>query len=316
LPSGAIHLARQTFDRGSTTLPRKILKLLKWLALLIFVLALMGAVAAFVQGRKMPSGNPQYVALGSSFAAGAGLGPLQDGAPILCARTVGGYPNLLANALHLDMVDMACGGAVMRHVLFGGQYFQGPQIRVIDKRTRLVTITIGGNDTLYIADLSQLAARHDSTLWARIVRSFWAGPKNIQQRDYVHFANELVAALQSIHKQAPQATLIVATYPTILPPAGTCANIGLNKDEATLMRQAADRLAVTTANAARTGGALLVDMHRLGAEHNACSREPWTRGWANGGIAPFHPNERGARATAAAIAQAVNASPAGVTAVH
>src|SRR5213079_120589 len=95
--------------------------------------AVFGLALAFVQGRKTPSGRPEYVALGSSFAAGAGLGPLQSGAALLCARSVGGYPNRLANALNLDMVDMTCGGAVTRHVLHGGQYFQGPQIRTIDQ---------------------------------------------------------------------------------------------------------------------------------------------------------------------------------------
>jgi len=213
------------------------------------------------------------------------------------------------------MVDMTCGGAVTRHVLHGGQYFQGPQIRTIDQRTRLVTITVGGNDTLYIADLSQLAARHAGTLWGRVVRAFWSGPESLQQRDFAHFGNELTAALRAIHERAPGATLIVATYPTILPPTGSCAAIGLSEEEAALMRRVAVRLAAATATAARKGGALLVDMDKLGADHNACSSESWTRGWANGGIAPFHPNERGAQATAAAIVQALKASPAGVAAV-
>jgi lysophospholipase L1-like esterase len=55
---------------------------------------------------------------------------------------------------------MSCGGAVTRHLLHGGQYFQGPQIRTITRGTRLVTLTIGGNDVGYVADLSMLAARN------------------------------------------------------------------------------------------------------------------------------------------------------------
>lgn len=295
---------------------RAIFKGLKWLAAIFAALVVIGILMAFVQGRKTPTGNPQYVALGSSFAAGAGLGPLQKGSPLLCARSVGGYPNLLADTLHLNLVDMACGGAVTRHLLRGGQYFQGPQIRVIDRRTRLVTITVGGNDSLYIADLSQLAARHDSTLWGWLVRHFWSGPRSTQQRAFPQLQQELVATIRATHDRAPQAQVVVATYPTILPLAGTCAALGLNETEANQMREAANKLAASTTAAAAKAGALLVDMHALGAEHNACSKMPWTNGWRNGGIAPFHPTLAGAKATADAIAEALRRSPTGVAAVH
>jgi lysophospholipase L1-like esterase len=274
-----------------------------------------GVIVAFVQGRRTPTGNPQYVALGSSFAAGAGLGPLQEGSPLLCARSVGGYPNRLAAALKLDLVDMACGGAVTRHLLDGGQYFQGPQIRVVDRHTRLVTITVGGNDTLYIADLSQLAASHDSTLWGWLVRQFWTGPRSLRDREYARFEQQLTATIRAVRNRAPQATIVVATYPTILPPEGTCDAIGLTAPEAELMRTAGDNLAQSTTAAAKAEGATVVDMHRLGAAHHACSARPWTNGWKNGGIAPFHPTRVGASATAAAIARALKASPAGVAAV-
>ena len=294
---------------------RTITRALKWVAAILVVVVLIGLLVAFVQGRKTPTGNSQYVALGSSFAAGAGLGPLQDDSPLLCARSVGGYPNKLAAALRLELVDMACGGAVTRHLLRGGQYFQGPQIRVIDRRTRLVTITVGGNDTLYIADLSQLAARHDAGLWGWLVRTFWGGPKTMRERDFPRFERELANTISAVHARSPQAQIVVATYPTILPPTGTCAALGLDEGEASQMRQVGDRLAASTIAAATHAGATTVDMHRLGAQHNACSQAPWTHGWKNGGIAPFHPTLAGAKATADAIEVALRRSPAGVTAV-
>lgn len=254
------------------------------------------------QGARTPPGRPDYVALGSSYAAGAGLGPLQTGSPLLCARSVDGYPQQLARLRGLAIVDMTCGGAVTKHLLRGGQFFQGAQIRTITADTRLVTLTVGGNDIGYVGDLSLLAARKDPTLFGWLVRTLWKGPKAPADRDYARLQAELLATLSAVRERAPGATVVVATYPTTLPPAGTCARIALTAAEAELMRDVGDRLAAATAAAAREGGALLVDMNALGAANSACAAEPWTTGWKDAGPAPFHPTRAGAAATARAVA--------------
>ena len=68
------------------------------------------------------------------------------------------------------------------------------------------------------------------------------------------------------------------------------------------MREVEDELAAKTRSAAAGAGATVVDMHMLGASHNACSTSPWTRGWGSITQAPFHPTLLGAQATADAIA--------------
>lgn len=274
------------------------------LAAFLFMLMLILALIAFVwfQGRRTPEGRPEYVALGSSFAAGAGLGQRQPDSPLLCARSVNGYPQQLARMRGLSIVDMSCGGAIAKDVLRGGQFLQGPQVRTINSATRLVTITVGGNDIGYVGDLSLLAARNSTTFFGRLVRLFWSGPKQPGDRNYEGLRSELLATLRAVRQQAPEATIILATYPTILPPAGTCAQIGLTDEQADFMRQVASQLAAITRSAAEQGGAVLVDMHSLGAEHNACSSSPWTAGWTNASDAPFHPTLLGAKATAEAIA--------------
>lgn len=281
--------------------------------LAVLVLAAIGTLFFWIQGRQTPTGNPEYVALGSSFAAGAGLGPLQDGSPLLCARSVNSYPQKLAKQLDLPIVDMSCGGAVTKHLLKGGQFFQGPQIRVVDKRTRLVTITVGGNDLGYVGDLSMLAARNSGSAFGWAVRQFWGGPA--KERDYALLQRELTAVIRAVRLRAPDAVIVLATYPTILPPTGTCARLGLTDAEAQMMRGVQNSFAETSAAVARKTGALLVDMNALGTEHHACSATPWTYGWTNAGKAPFHPTEAGAKATADAITQALRKSPAGVAAI-
>ena len=282
------------------------------LILAVLVLALVGL--AWLQARRSPQGRPEYVALGSSFAAGAGLGALQQGSPWLCARSVDGYPQQLARLRRLTIVDMSCGGAVTRHLLDGGQFFQGAQIRAVDRSTRLVTITVGGNDIGYVGDLSLLAGRHSDTLWGWLVRTFWSGPKSIDTRNWAKLERELGDTIRAIHQRSPAARVVVATYPTILPPSGTCDRVALTTAEANLMRAVGDRLAATTRSAAAKAGATVLDMHRLGVSHNACSATPWTNGYS--GIAPFHPTLLGARATADAIADKLSGSPAAIAPVR
>ena len=283
--------------------------------LIVVALAVIVFAILFGQGRREPAGRPEYVALGSSFAAGAGLGTLQDGSPLLCARSINGYPPRLARQLRLSLVDMSCGGAVTAHLLNGGQFFQGPQIRTIGRSTSLVTITAGGNDVGYVGDLSMLAARNSDTVFGWGVRHLWSGPKTMAARDFPGLERTLVAVIAAVRERAPNARIVLATYPTILPPDGTCAVLNLSQPEASLMRAVGDRLAETTRGAARRAGALLVDMHALGRGHDACSAAPWTRGWTNGGVAPFHPTLLGAQATADAIARALARSPERVAAV-
>lgn len=287
------------------------------LTLLLSLLVLAIAATAFIwyQGSRTPSGRAEYVALGSSFAAGADLGPLQDNSPLLCARSKSGYPSQLARMHDLSIVDMSCGGAKTRHLLYGGQFFQGPQVRTIDRHTRLVTITVGGNDLGYSSDLSMLAARHTGTLFGWSVRQFWAGPKAASERDYVGLRRQLISTIRAIKTRAPDAIVVLATYPAILPPTGTCAQLGLNEAEADLMREVATRFAALSRSAAGQTGALFVDMHVLGAAHHACSASPWTYGWTDADLAPFHPNRQGARATADAIASALRQSPAAIAAI-
>jgi lysophospholipase L1-like esterase len=276
------------------------------LLMIAVLLVIAGVALVYVQAQRTPKGESEYVALGSSFAAGAGLGDLQRGSPFPCARSVNGYPQRLARMLGLSILDMSCGGAVTKHLLHGGQFFQGPQIRAIGKNTKLVTITIGGNDVGYVGDLSMLAARNSGSIFGRLVRLFWDGPKRMEERGFDKLGGELEQLTRAVRSRAPQAKILLATYPTILPPSGICARLSLSPSEADAMRAVGDRLARVTAKAATKGGAILADMHKLGAAHNACSPAPWVNGWTNGGIAPFHPTQQGADATARAIAQALD----------
>ncbi|WP_298690579.1 SGNH/GDSL hydrolase family protein [uncultured Sphingomonas sp.] len=264
------------------------------------LLALVLVAFLYIQGRRPPRGGAAYVALGSSFAAGIGLGPRAEGAPLVCQRSTNGYPAQLARKLGLSFEDMTCSGATTRHVLTGGQVFLGPQIDAIGPGTRLVTITSGGNDVRYVGDLAFTAGTKGSSLLAWGMRRLWSGP--LATRDFAGLHDTLLATLREIRRRAPRARIVVVTYPMILPPSGTCATLNLSAAEVTAMRAVGHQLAETTRDAAREAGADLTDMEHIGVDHHACSGEPWVNGWNDAHGTQFHPTIAGATAIADRIA--------------
>lgn len=92
----------------------------------------------------------RYVALGSSMAAGPGIGPRAPGSPRAAGRSARNYPHLVADALGLDLTDVTFSGATTAHVLRETQHGAPPQIRALDGTESLVTVTIGGNDAGYV----------------------------------------------------------------------------------------------------------------------------------------------------------------------
>jgi lysophospholipase L1-like esterase len=257
---------------------------------------------AFYQGKRKPIVGSEYVALGSSFAAGLGLGMREPASPYICQRSLNGYPRQLARLMKLSLTDMTCSGALVTHVLYGGQFFQGPQIEAIGPGTKLVTITAGGNDVSYVGDLMAMAYRKRGGFIGFVVGFFWKGAKPIDDRKFERLREDLLATLHEIGRRAPTARIVVVTYPDILPPSGTCAQIGIASVEADLMRQVGSRLAEVTRDTVRKSGVTLVDAALLSDGHDACSVSPWVNGSSAKNGAPFHPNFAGAQAIAEHVA--------------
>jgi lysophospholipase L1-like esterase len=254
----------------------------------------------FWQGKRKPDTSGQYVALGSSFAAGIGLGPRDPGSPLVCMRSTNGYPQLLARQTKLSLVDMTCSGSTTRHILEGGQVFLGPQLEAVGPDARLVTITSGGNDVGYIGDMA-LAGGSAGALG----KWFWQEPKPIAERDFAAVTDNLRKIAEQIRKRAPRAIVVMVSYPTVLPDHGTCPSLGLDEPLADTSRQVAARLQEATKTAAEQSGSIFVDMADASARHDACASDPWVNGAAPKSGTAFHPNRAGAEATAAAVLKAI-----------
>jgi lysophospholipase L1-like esterase len=278
-------------------------RLLKRAMLGLLLVAGGGAAAIFGllywQGAQTTDKSGEYVALGSSFAAGIGLGQRISGSPIHCFRTAGGYPSLVAKRTGMRLVDMSCSGSTTKHILSGGQLLLGPQLAAIGPATKLVTITTGGNDVGYIGDM-MVASGNMGRLGA-----WWHGdiePADARAFDVV--TDNLITIINSVRQNAPSAKILIVNYPALLPPNGRCAALGISKEQADISRGVAQQLVLATKRAADESGAQLVDIAKASMGHDVCSKVPWVNGASVKAGTAFHPNAAGTEATADAIVKA------------
>lgn len=246
----------------------------------------------------LPEGA-QYVALGSSFAAGPGVGSNTPGTPPRCGRGTLNYPNLLAARLKLSLVDATCSGATTEHVL--GPWNEVPaQIESVTAEARLVTITIGGNDVNFVGNIFAAACEQAPVpdprcqKWREITEADWQGDEARMRR-----------IVREVRQRAPQARVVFVDYITVLPPKADCAALPISVARLRQSREAARRLGKLTMKVAREEGAEVFRFSALSRTHAPCSREPWSNGITapQGDGIPIHPNRLGHVAAADALAK-------------
>ena len=247
----------------------------------------------------------RYVALGSSYAAGPGVGRLVGGEPARCARSTLSYARVLAARLKLDLVDASCSGATTAHVL-GPWNELAPQINAVTPETRLVTITIGGNDVRFVGNLGAGACTVARAAGRPGPRC--AAPRPATPEEWTALADAMVRIGREVRARAPHAQVIFVDYPTIVPPQGTCVALGVAENNAADARATARRLSQVTAMAARRSGARLLAASALTRGHDACAPEPWSLGatMRPGGV-PMHPAIPAHAAIADALARMIGA---------
>lgn len=287
---------------------KKIAILLAVIAFCIVALGIGFAVNLYHAGRAQTD-KPQYVALGSSFAAGPGVTQRVPGSPVVCARSRDNYAHLLARKRQLSLVDMSCSGATTKQVLESGWMLQPAQISAVNEDTELVTVTIGGNDVSYMGNLIALGCDANTGRVVRFLGGCRVKTAAQLEKSFAALPNQLTRIATEVHQRAPKARLIFVNYFTVLPESGTCERLGLSADAANQMRAVAKRLADITREVALNNHADLLDLANLSASHNDCAADPWLRGMhPEGGMlaAPLHPNLEGMQAVADALNQLLN----------
>jgi len=254
------------------------------------------SAATPIPAAPIPAGA-KYVALGSSFAAGPGITPVEPGSPAACARSTRNYANLVAGHLKLALTDATCSGATTANVLTTSQAGQPPQINAVTADTKLVTMTIGGNDVNYLGSLDSYSCQDSGGASCGTVdqAAINAGLKTVGSR--------IAAVIDAVRARAPQAKIVVVDYQTILPVTGPlCTGVPMSDAHLAFERGVRTQLDAATRSAAAAHHATLVDVATASQSHNACSAAPWIEKYVvPAGIAPYHPKPAGMAAIATMV---------------
>ncbi|MDR3737427.1 MAG: SGNH/GDSL hydrolase family protein [Terracidiphilus sp.] len=263
-----------------------------------------------VQAQSAP--EPTYVAMGSSFAAGPGIPKPDPASPPRCARSTENYAHLFAAARGLILHDVSCSGATTADILDGSAALP-PQLDAVTPATRLVTITIGGNDVAFIRNLYAWSCQSQpATPNAEPHHCGNPMPPAEVEAAFVALPGHLRAIVTRIHERAPQARVVFIDYITIVPATGSCPDrLPLTPEQADQARATAHRLAALTAEVAQSTGALVLKASELSADHDVCAIDPWASpihpqsGAPQAIFAPYHPNAQAMRAIAEGLAASI-----------
>lgn len=252
----------------------------------------------------------RYVAMGSSFAAGPGIPNYYDPTPAPCYRSTQNYAHQLAARLKLSLTDVSCSGATTGHLSGPRASGQGgaipPQLDALTPDTRLVTLTIGGNDLGYIGGLTtaSCAGLMKETGIAADCAPMMVPPA---EQTYADLAARMDAVAKEIRRRAPQAELVFVDYLAVLPETGICPATPLDTFQADGARYTARRLAEITRTVAGQNNASIITASEFSKGHDACSADPWMNGYPRPDApvsgALYHPNAKGMTAVADALEQ-------------
>jgi lysophospholipase L1-like esterase len=254
------------------------------------------------------SPGDKYVALGDSFASGSGVAPLGNGpGDVTCVRTLSSYPQLLANALHLNLVNVACGGATTDDVLR-----PGGQIEAVTQDTKLVTISVGRNDLDSSANLLRYSCANDPSAVANApnLPAFLAalicsppvpGPT---ADELATLEDKLVRVVRAVQQRAPTAQIVLTDYINPLNEcAAPCPTVPVAKADQKTVLAFERQVDLLIKHVARETNVLFADAAKAAKGHDACSSDPWIFGFTFGdfnvvGLRPYHPNLKGYTAVA------------------
>jgi hypothetical protein len=278
---------------------------------LLAAAALTSATASAVLAPPTAGGPAyRYVALGDSYASGEGLSPYESGSDTSsdqCHRSTRSYPFLLHNELAFGAFhDYACSGATTDKISTFAQYAPEGVSQAFHKpltHAQLVTVTVGGDDLGFSADLAY-CFKHT---YCQRDQSFVAGIN----ADFAALPAKLDDAYDQIRRhKRKHATIIVLGYPRIFPTIKShqqCQiihghfGLGYEDSEQDYFNHKALVLDHIVAAAAARAGFLFVSPASAFLGHAQCDPSPWLNGISireDGHFtskASFHPNTEGQR---------------------
>lgn len=255
----------------------------------------------------------RYVALGDSYVAGPGIPKLRIESG-LCARSTNNYPSKIAAELRPSaFTDMSCSGAETKHMT-QWQHLNPPQFSALRPDTRLVTFTIGGNDSGFIEILTTCAVVGVlNPGGAPCEKKYNLGGSDTIDRRIDETMPKIAEVIRGIRERAPQAAVFAVGYPALLPDSkDSCVvNIPLARGDVPYLAAKIRRFNERLAAVAAENGAIYVDTYTPSVGREACQAADvrWIEGIEDvRGAIPVHPNARGMAGMAEAVLAAIRAA--------
>lgn len=241
----------------------------------------------------------RIAALGSSYAAGPGIEPIEDEAAMRSSRN---YAHQLANYLGADLTDLSVSGATLLNVLHEKQCLNGrtfdPQLDDLPPTTDIVTLTCGGNDLGYIGSLCEESVEACLHPGAELLHS---GAPILTR---IELVPRFISVLDRIHDIAPNAIVYLVEYLSIFgEDTRPCEDVALSAVRILHYEKFAQLLSQAYQDAVEHRPyAVRVPVLELSQRHALGSEKPWVEGFnMKGGEhspPPYHPNLDGHTAIA------------------
>jgi len=260
------------------------------LASLALALSTIGSVSASAQSLN-------YVALGDSYTAGAGILPLSSTASVLCLQTTQNYPHLVSSTKGWSLNDVSCSGATSSNMTTSQYPGVEPQFNALSSSTNVVTVGIGGNDNGLFLDALVSCGVLDIADFLNIGSPCKAVFGNTWANDVTNDASTIGGVVRGIHSRSPNAQVFVVGYPDILPQSGNCyPTMPLTTGDTSYLNGVEKNLNSMLQSEASATGATYVDTFTPSIGHDACksSSVRWVNPIiaTNGGIS-VHPDPTG-----------------------
>lgn len=287
-------------------------------ALVVAALALRSPEAPVVADRPPPTEQvgperepsrelSRYVAMGDSWASGAGLELLRGStADAACRRSASTYAQLVARDLDLSLEDRTCVGAAPEAVALGQSRsgIQVPsQLEPLSRRVDLVTISVGADEAdlvdRTVSACQELAPRDPSGSPCRDV--FGEDGLSEVAVTAAQAAAKTERLLREVATRAPGARLLVVGYANVFPDGASCfERTGIADGDLAYLRTALESIVGATRSAADAVGAEYVDPEPAFRGHLVCSRSAYVVPGDEGGPA-FRLTPDGHRALADSV---------------
>jgi lysophospholipase L1-like esterase len=213
-----------------------------------------------------------------------------------CGRSSRNYPKLIAARFKLKLVDVTCGAATIPNVLDTPQGAAPPQINAVTRDTKLVTISVGGNDITYNGTA---VACGDPT-------NVCTAPAGLDA-SVASTRAALATLIERVKAAAPKATIVFVTYPREVPADKNCPALSYTDGEAAIVRSLGANLESLFVEVVEPTGVVFVDPYVAKGDHTGCApaAERWTAGHVPDDGFAYHPTVLGHEVMAAMLAKAL-----------